>query len=530
MRSTRAGCHVPGAAAGLCAGLACALAVPVQAQEGSTLRYAAQSEPSSLGLHQDASGATFIPLQALYESLLRLDPEMNLQPGLAESWEQLDETTYEITLRPGVTFHSGNPLTAEDVKETFAWHINPDAPGYAAAYLSPIAEMTVIDDLTLRIELSEPYGPFPYALSMPHTAISDMQEYDEVGAEGLQANPSGTGPFMLESWNKGAEVLLAGNPDYWGGEVPIDRIQFRFMPEATARSIALETGEIDVAETVAAPDIARLEENPDIHVADAYELRAVLWIVNTHIPPLDDVDVRQALARAVDYELAIESILGKAARPMQSFVPQGSFGYAEFDYPHDPGAAASLLEEAGWAKNGQGFYEKDGEVLSFTHVSGGHIPQEVQVAEAVQTLLREFGVQMEIEVLERLTHTTTMFGHAEAYPDGPTPEFGTTQWDHGIRTGDASVALDPIFTCGDRRNFGQFCNERYDELITTAVSGAPADARRQAFADAQAILFENVAAIPMWQPRVTMSWQDRVKDVSLTPTRVLYFDELRLEP
>ena len=493
-----------------------------------SVTYASITEPSSLGLHQEASGATFIPLQAMYEPLMRLDGQMNLLPGLAEEWRQIDDTTYEIKLRSDVTFHSGNPFTAEDVKKTFEWHLDPDAPGYAAAYLSPISEMEVVDDLTLIIRLEEPYGPFLHALSMPHTAISDMTLFEKIGADGLRTQPSGTGPFMLDGWDRGAELRLKAFPDYWGGEPAIDGLTFRFMPEATARAIALETGEIDIAETVAAPDIPRLEANEDITVVDAFELRAVLWLINGHAAPFDDVSVRAALGHSIDYGLIIDSILGSAAKRLAGFVPEEAFGSAPFSYAFDPQKAEALLEEAGWTRNAQGIFEKDGQPLEFTHVSGGHIAQEVQVAEAIQALLREFGILMDIEVVERVVHTSTMFNHAQNYPDGPKPDFGSTQWDHGIRTGDASVALDPIFTCGGARNFTQFCNPEYDTLIRTAVSGAPDEERRAAYRKAQQILLDGAAALPLWQPRITMASRARVENLNVTPTRVVYFDEITL--
>lgn len=437
-----------------------------------------------------------------------------------------DQTTYEITLRDGVTFHSGNPLTVDDVIGTFDWHNTPGAPGYAAAYLNVIASMEAVDSLTLVIRLREPYGPFPYALSMPHTAISDMARYAEVGGEGLRTEPSGTGPFRLDAWTRGEEVRLTAHEGYWGGRPAIDSLRFRFLPEATARALALETGEIDIAETVAAPDLARLEANPNISVVEAFELRAVLWLINAHMAPLDDPRVREALVMAVDYGMVIDALLGAAAKRMPGFVPDGAFGFAEFGFAHDPEAAAALLTEAGWSRGAQGLWEKDGRPLRFTHVSGGHIAQEVQVAEAIQALLREFGIVMDIEVIERVAHTTKMFGHAREHASGPRPDFGTTQWDHGIRTGDASVALDPIFTCGGARNFVQFCDPACDGLIEVAVSGAPPEERLAAFRDAQQILLDAVAALPLWQPRITMAYRSRVGDVRLTPTRVLYFDEL----
>jgi peptide/nickel transport system substrate-binding protein len=514
----------------ICVGLAATLlASTALAQDAATLRFGAINEPTSLSLHQDVSGATFIPLQALYEPLLRIDSEMNLQPGLAVSWEQLDETTYRIGLRDGVRFHSGNPLNAEAVKSYFTWQIRPEEPGNAYAYLNPIAEMVVQDELTLDIRLNEPYGPFLYHLTMPHTSISDMRQYEALGAQEMIEQPSGTGPFKLERWDLGSEVVLAANPDYWGGAPAVERIQFRFIPEAAARGIALETGEIDIAETVSVADLPRLEQNPEISVIEEFEFRTILWIVNSHHPVLSDLRVRKALAHAIDYELVFESIVGAAARPLTGFLPEGTFGYVELGYEHDPDLAAELLAQAGWSRGGQGFWEKDGERLGFTHVSGNHVTHELDVAEGVQTLLREFGVEMEIQVLERAVHTSVMFDHARDYGSGKVPDFATTQWDHGIRTGDASVALDPIFTCGGARNFGHFCNPDYDDLIAFAVSGAPENERLDAYRGAQELLHEAVVALPMWQPRMTMAYRDSVTEVALMPTRVLYFDQLRLE-
>jgi peptide/nickel transport system substrate-binding protein len=412
----RIGAFAFGGAVALASGLA------ARAQDADTLRFAAITEPPGLTLHETASGATFVPLQAMYESLLRVDQDMSLLPYLAESWQQLDDSTYEFKLRPGVTFHSGNPLTAEVVKETWDRHIGVDEAGFATDMLEPVSEVVVKDELTLEIRLKRPHGPFPYHLTTPHTAISDMAKHAEVGVEGLRREPSGTGPFMLERWSRGAELVLQANPDYWGGPVPIARIQFRFMPDAAARSIALQGGEVDVVESVAAPDIPRLAATPGINVVDSYELRAVLWVVNTRHDVLGDPAVRKAVAHAIDYDLAITSVLGEAGRPMHGFVPRETFGYQEHRYPYDPELAEGLLDEAGWHRNGGGFFEKDGQVLSWTHVSGQHLPQELEVAEAIQTLLREFGIDMSIQALDRVVHTSTMFEHASHAPDGPAPD------------------------------------------------------------------------------------------------------------
>jgi len=510
--------------------LALAVTSVAQAQDASTLRFASITEPPALTMHETASGATYVPLQAVYETLLRLDQEMNLLPHLAESWEQVDETTYEVQIRPGVTFHSGNPLTAETVKQTWDLHIGVDEAGFATDLLEPVEEVVVKDELTLEIRLKRPFGPFPFVLTTPHTAISDMTKYAEEGVEALRREPSGTGPFMLDRWSKGAELVLKANPDYWGGPVPIERIQFRFMPEATARSIALQTGEVDLVESVPAPEIPRLVADPDINIVDTYELRSVMWLFNLRDDVLSELPVRKAIVHAIDYDLAINSVLQDAGRPMHGYAPPGTFGHKEIRYEHDPELAASLLEEAGWSKNGEGFFEKDGQVLSWTHVSGQHLPQEVEVAEAIQTLLREFGIDMAIQVLDRTVHSSAMWENARIgkLPDPPKPDFGTTQWDWGIRTGDADTVLYPTFTCGGDRNFGQYCNPAFDKVIVQATSGLPAEDRLAKFAEAQDMIYKDVPAIPLYQPRITIASRKDVVNLKPTPTKMIYFHELEL--
>lgn len=505
--------------------VAMAIGYPAAAQDARTLRFVEITEPTVLSLHEDLGNVPTHPLQAIYEPLLRVDQTMQLQPGLASSWEQLDDTTYRLELREGVRFHSGNPLTAQAVKDYIEWQLGPEGGG---TYFKPISEMTVQGERTLDIKLSRPHGPILHQLTMPHTAIGDIRQFEEMGAEHMRTNPSGTGAYMLETWDLGSQVVLKANPDYWQGEPGLDRIQFRFIPDGAARTIALESGQIDVVVTVPGPDIARLEAHDDITVIDQYEMRSIVWPLNFHDPILSDINVRRALAHAIDYRLVMETILGAGGRVMDGVLPAGTFGAAEFTYDPDPEMAASLLAEAGWAKNARGFYEKDGQVLELNHYAGAHVPQEIEVAEGIQTLLREFGIDLKIQVLERAAHVQNLYSTAKV--GGPKPEYSTTQWDHGIRTGEAAVMLDPLFTCEGPRNFAHYCNPEYDALIVKAVSGAPEEERLEAYRQAQALLHRDVVVLPMWQPRLSMSYRSNVKDLSLLPTGVLEnWSELSIE-
>lgn len=489
------------------------------ADDAKILRFAEITEPTVLSLHQDLGNVASHSLQAIYESLLTADNNMQLQPGLAESWEQLDETTYRIVLREGVSFHSGNPLTAESVKDYIDWQLGPEGMG---TYFRPVSEITVVDDLTLDFHLSHPYGPFLLQLTMPHTAIGDQRLFEEIGREEMNVQPSGTGPFMLESWDLGSQVILEPNPDYWDGAPALDGVQFSFIPDGAARSIAIESGDVDVAVSVPPPDLERLEANDDVNISDAYELRSITWPLNVRHPILSDVNVRKALAHAIDYSLVIESLLGEGGRVQTGFVPEGTYGYAENSYEHDPELAAELLAESGWEKNAQGIYEKDGEPLALSHFAGGHVPMELEIAEGFQALLAEFGIDLTVEVMERATHVSHLYEAAGRFAEGgERPDYASTQWDHGIRTGDSSVMLDPLFTCEGTRNFSHYCSEEFEDLITVAVSGAPEEERLAAYSDAMGLLYEDVVALPMWTPRLTMASRNTVDNLDLHPTGVI---------
>ncbi|MEX2502103.1 MAG: ABC transporter substrate-binding protein [Trueperaceae bacterium] len=511
----------------------CALALVVAmagtaTAQGDVVRIGLSVEPGSLDMHADTTTASLDVNQAIYETLLRFDQDMNLVPWLATDWEQLDEVTYRFDLREDVTFHSGAPFDAEAVKAHFDRMVLPADPGLAQAYLFFIEETVVIDEHTIELRLVEPYGPTLAYLALPFTAIQDAARYEEIGSR-FGVEPSGTGPFVMDQWNRGSDLNLVANEDYWGGEPAVDGLQFRIIPEPGPRTIALQQGEIHATTQLSIQDVPGLQENPNVDVVVQPEPRRISWLINLEDGVLGDLNVRRALAHGIDYDLVIDAILGEFGQPLHGFVTPESFGYLETPFPYDPETATELLEESGWERNASGMFERDGEVLSVTVITGNKMLRELEVFEAIQGQAREFGIDMEINLIEGSQIYPNIARFADMYGTDDTPDFDLLTMDFGMRTGEANIGLETTFLCNGSRNASQYCNPEFDRLVEIAVSGAPEAEREAAYHDAMRILAEDLPAINLWQPSWAIATNVALSGFDLHPAGVWAYESVALD-
>lgn len=504
-----------------------ALAGSVVAQD-DVARIALSVEPGSLDMHADTTTASLDVNQAIYETLLRFDQDMNLVPWLATSWEQIDETTYRLELRDDVTFHSGAPFNAQAVKDHFDRMVDLDDPGLAEAYLFFIDETVVVDEHTVELRLNEPYGPTLAYLALPFTAIQDTEYFREVG-DSFGVDPSGTGPFQIESWDRGSAINLEANPDYWGGAPSVSGLQFRIIPEPGPRTFALQQGEVHATSQLSLQDVPSLQEDPNVDVTVEPEPRRISWLVNLEDPVLSDLDVRRALTQAIDYDEVINAILGEFGQPLHGFVTPESFGYLETPYTYDPEAATELLEGAGWTRNDNGMFERDGEVMAFEIMTGNKMLRELEVFEAMQFAFREFGIDMQIDLIEGSQIYPNIARFADMYTTDETPDFDLLTMDFGMRTGEANIGLETTFLCEGSRNASQYCNPEFDELVAVATSGAPDAEREAAYHDAMRILAEDIPAINLWQPSWAIATRTNLSGYNLHPAGVWFYEDIDLE-
>lgn len=303
----------------------------------------------------------------VYDRLITypVDDVEDLQGHVAESWEiGEDGKTYTFQIREGITFHSGNALTAEDV----AWSLQRviklnKTPSFILSQFGFTPEnvdemIKAVDERTVEIILDQAYAPtfFLYCLTASVGSVVDMQEAmshevdGDMGHEWLRTASAGSGPFKLRSWKPNESIVVDANPDYWGGAPALKRVFTRHIPEPATQVLLLEKGDIDIARNLDADQIKSLEGNDDIEVEDVP--KGAVWYLglNQKNENLAKPEVRQAMKYLIDYEGMESTILAGSAKIHQSFLPSGFLGAIE-DKPFtlDLEKAKGLLAEAGLA-------------------------------------------------------------------------------------------------------------------------------------------------------------------------------------
>jgi len=340
------------------------------------------SEPSNLDpRNYSFTPSTFAVAYQIYEPLVYHDTRTDeLIPGLAESYEILDEDSYQFNLREGVNWHDGEAFNADDV----VWSLTRTANRIAEYGLDPENPVEVVDEYTVIVNTNGPQGPFlkqnlalnirilPEHVLEPFYADARVAEYEattdeegnEVTAEAVRdaalrsidrgddwQEPAyiGTGPFAFENWERGQEIVVAANDAYWGGRPNLDQVIFRWVEEDTSRMIGLEAGDFDLVLGVPATDVDRLESLADVDVLVSPGLGYQMLTMNQSVEALSDVRVRQAIAYAIDQN-EIAALYGDLATrtcgPLS--VNSGFYNESVNCFEYDPDAARALLSEAGW--------------------------------------------------------------------------------------------------------------------------------------------------------------------------------------
>ena len=326
------------------------------------------------------------------EPLVRITSDYEIIPWLAESWEQLDETTWRINIRQGVKFHNGDDFNAEAAK----WSIDKSNRWFP---LFPPEAVTVVDEFTLEIITTRPFWYMAEALSHPSYAM-----YSPAGDPGT--NPIGTGPFMLDEYQQNEFLRVVKFDDYWGETAKLDAITLRFIPDNGARVLALQSGDVDMILPVPRDNVPQVEALSDVnlYVSKPIGYWAIYFATKNQVSPFDtlsDVRLRQAINYAIDRETIVSQVFDSYAEVAVSLTPPTVS--AEIDqnvtgFTYDPDRALELFAEAGWTdSDGDGVLDKDGEPLSLTLVSGFPPAEEAKpLPEVIQGQLKAVGVDAQL--------------------------------------------------------------------------------------------------------------------------------------
>lgn len=290
----------------------------------------------------------------IYDGLVRRDENLELQPGLAESWDVTDDgMRIRFKLRDGVTFHNGEPFDAEAVKYTFDRLLGEQgAQGPQQSNYTTIDRIEIVDVNIVDMIMAQPDPVILTKLSGYGAMIVPPDYIEEMGEEHFNLNPVGTGPFKFVSYDQGSKIELEANPDYFGGAPKLDEVIFRFIAEDSTRLAELQSGTVDILTNVAYSAIPTIEADDTLEIVSVSGPTIFSLALKTAEPAVtSDVRVRRALNMAVDKQALIDAFLGGRGTPISQLQGDMSFGYAPDleGYPYDPEQARALLAEAGVA-------------------------------------------------------------------------------------------------------------------------------------------------------------------------------------
>ena len=321
-----------------------------------------------------------------------------LAPSVAESWEQISPTVWEITIRQGVRFHNGDELTAEDIAFNFSEERMWGAERMVAVgptYFGTLASIEATGPYTVRVETREPDPAFLKRFTTPLAFVVPRDYYQELGMEEFNLAPIGTGPYRLVDFQPDEYVRLEAFNDYWGGTPPAKSITFYEIPEFAGRLTALFNGEVDLIANVSPDQISAVENRSGFEVRDVLIDNHRVMVMNTFDPvnpQMNDVRIRHALAHAIDRELIVDQLWqGYSKVPVIGVFA----GHAEYyleerePFPYDPERARRLLAEAGY----------DGEEFLYG-INGGYYVNYLESAQIMQEMWKEVGINVRIEIRE----------------------------------------------------------------------------------------------------------------------------------
>ena len=357
-----------------------------------TLVIAIGAQPEALDPIAMASAPAATVGEHVHESLVYLAEDGSLEPALATSWEaSADGLSWVLQLRQGVQFHDGAPFNAEAVKANLDRFLDPDSGAPYRFLIDRVQEVEATGEHEVTLRLEEPFAPMVSHLSHSFIGMLSPRQIAELGTSDVTDMPIGTGPYRIARWDRGERIVLERNEDYWGNVPQIPTVEFRFVPEDAARMVMLETGEAHAIMRVPPADANRLDADPNIDVVYATSVRTIYMGFNTQMEPFTDRRVRQAFNHAVNKEAIVNTILQGNAFPSDAPVVPAVFGhYAAGPYEYNPERARQLLAEAGHG---------DGLTVTLYHPTGRYL-LDATIAEAVQGMLREVGVNLQLQTME----------------------------------------------------------------------------------------------------------------------------------
>jgi peptide/nickel transport system substrate-binding protein len=475
-----------------------ATAADLEPKHGGTLRVGIDGTIIAVNPYRARYRQHFSYPRLYTEGLVDLNKKAEIVPGLAESWEiSSDGMEYTFKIRPSVSLHNGDTLTAEDVKWSLDYVRDPKNGAAYRGNLSSTKSIETAGPLTVKVRFKEPFGP-PFLADIYGTFVPIVSRKS---GPTLDTKPIGTGPFTVADWNPGLNLRLERFPDYRKkGRPYLDEIVLRFLPEETVRYTALRTGDIDVADGLPIQAVTELKKAPlpGIQFVAIPGGEYMMLLFNTRKPPLSDVRLRQAFAYALDKQEIVNADRWGYGEVVNQTFPKSSPWHFELeDYKRDPNKARGLLSGAGFPQG-----------LALPILVS---PKYLSTAQVLQTQLKAVGIKLDFQLVDDATRVSqtdkgefAMMLRGQGFPLDPNRD------------------LDMFYS--KARNPSGYSNPDFDRLYEQGRVERDFQKRKQIYREAMRLVIREVPSILIWGSDSFVGWRDRVKGFDLNIARIPIYD------
>ncbi len=412
----------------------------------------------------------------IYDTLVQIDENGEIQPNLATEWEKIDDTHIRFKLRQDAYFSNGQQMTAEDVVYTIQRCCTMSATKSTYKYFD--GENTKAEDeFTVVVALKQPFAAVYSFLAHAYSSVVCKSYIEEVGDEQAGLAPIGTGAYVLDNWTAGSSLLLKRNDKFWGEPGASDAIELKIIKEVANRAIELETGNTDIALDISANDASRIETASGLKMMAEPGYRTTFLGLNLSKEETANPKVREAMACALDLELVCEAVYEQYGKPADSIMAPTIAEYANVKgYTYDVERAKQLLAEAGYP-NG----------ITLTGRCQTNVDFKA-TAEIVQNMWKEAGINCEIQVLDKATYIE------RGKTDGGTNVTITSQT---ATTGNSYQAIGTTFSTASRNGIINSSDEELEKMISDAAAQYDDATRAEDYKKVQDHIVNNYYAIPI---------------------------------
>ncbi|MEZ0168427.1 ABC transporter substrate-binding protein [Microvirga sp. TS319] len=488
-----------------------------------TLTIGVRAGPASMDPHFTAAGTHAEAVKHVFEPLVKSGDNLELEPGLAESWKALDDTTWEFKLRQGVKFHDGSDFTAEDVKFSIERIPNVTGPNPTTVYVRRVKEVKIVDPHTIQIKTDGPAPNLPndfIRLFVVSSKAAKAYSTKDTANEGFNTGKAtiGTGPYKYVSWTPKEELVLERFDGYWGGKEPWEKVVRKEIPNDAGRVAQLKAGQLDIIARVPSSDVPTLEKDSKLRVtkADSVYLFQLDFDFREKSPqvaakdgsalpknPFLDSKVREAFDLAIDRETLTEIAMEGLGKPAAQLITDNIFGYNKSIQvtKSDPKRAKELLKEAGYPN---GFKV----TFSFTN---DRLQSDGAVGASIAQMLAGIGIDAQANAVPGAVY----------FPAKTRGDYSFTMSGWGTLTGESNYTLAAlIHTNNPETKMGGFnvrgySNPVMDKLIEDAAAEMDSDKRRSLLEQANAMVAKERPNLPI--ASIVTAWAMRKDKVTIVP-------------